>query len=174
MTSDADQVLGRYAPGPTDEELCTVRLLNFPVQLFAQAREHHDELLREFALLALRPPEDRPGHTVPRRLLDLIDTLGRRYSATGQNTDAARDAAIERGETTMDLSYDLPRSAGAALRHLHELMEEADGFCRSEQLLTLAASPLEREFRTWFIQQFVAQLDGAPPTPWSGPLRDDG
>jgi hypothetical protein len=165
-------ILGRYAPAVDDEQV-TVHLLNFPLQVFGHARQHHDELLREFALLALRPPENRPGHAVPSQLLTLIDSLGRRFGGVGDRADQIRDDALADGETHIDLSYNVPRSAGPSLTELHELMEQADQFCRDEQLLTVAATPVERQFRDWFIEQFIAQLEGAQPTPWAGQLIPD-
>jgi hypothetical protein len=60
MTDDNRSILGRYAQADAGESV-TVRLLNFPLQVFAGVRQHHDELMREFALLALSPPQDRPG-----------------------------------------------------------------------------------------------------------------
>jgi hypothetical protein len=170
--TDDRAILGRYVPTVDDEQV-PVRLLNFPLQVFAYARQHHDELLREFALLALRPPEDRPGHAVPGQLLTLIDSLGRRFGGVGDRSDRIRDDALAAGETHIDLSYRVPRSAGPALTELHELMEQADQFCRDEQLLTIAATPVERQFRAWFIDEFIAQAQGAQPTPWDGPLLPD-
>jgi hypothetical protein len=172
MSDNEPAILGRYVP-VADHDQVTVTLLNFPLQVFADARQHHDELLREFALLALRPTEDRPGHAVPAQLLDLIDSLGRRFGGVGDRTDALREAALARGETTMDLSYNVPRSAGPARRELHTLMEQADAFCQAEQLLTIAATPVERRFRAWFIDEFIGQADGRAPTPWDGPLIPD-
>ena len=172
--SDAQSVLGRYAPGDGPEPLVEVRLLRFPLQLFEQARERHDELVREFALLAIRPPRSRPGHEVPVRLLELIQTLGREYAGVRERADATRDAAAARGDLTVDLTYRLPPSAARAIEHLHQLTDDADRFCRDEQLLTLAASPLEQRFRHWYLEQFTAQLGGAPPTPWEGPLTEPG
>jgi hypothetical protein len=169
VTKDSPAILGRYAP-PADDDQVPVTLLNFPLQVFAHARQHHDELLREFALLALRPPEDRPGHAVPAQLLTLIDSLGGRFGGVGDRTDALRDEALAAGRTSMDLTYSVPRSVGPALAELHELMEQADRFCQDEQLLTVAATPAERQFRAWFIEQFTAQAEGADPTPWDGPL----
>jgi len=173
VSDETRSVLGRYGEPAGDSELVEVRLRNFPLQLFAQAREHHDELMREFSLLAMSPPENRPGHAVPARLLDLIDQLGRRYGASGERSDAIREAAIERGEIAMDLTYRLPRSAGAAINTLHDLMEAADEFCQSEQLLTLASTPAERDFRVWFLDQFTCQLAGGDPVPWNGPMTNE-
>jgi hypothetical protein len=104
VSDGGPSILGRYGP-PDDDDMVTVRLLNFPLQVFAAVRQHHDDLLREFALLALRPPEDRPGHAVPTRLLTLIDTLGRRFGGVGDRADTAREAALARGQANVDLTY---------------------------------------------------------------------
>ena len=46
------------------------------------------------------------------------------------------------------------------------MLDEADESCtRGDHLLTLA-TPEELRFRCWFIGEFVAQINGAPPTPW--------
>lgn len=158
-------------PGQADEEdLVSIQLQNFPVRLHQQASERTDELMREFALIALRPPDERSGHTVPKRLLELVDLLGRQYGGFGSESDARRDAALQQGAATVDLVYVVPRSLAPAMRQLHDLLEEADAYCADEQLLTLAATPLEREYRRWFIEQFTEQAGGAPPVPWSGPV----
>jgi hypothetical protein len=172
MAADNPSILGRYVSTDASETV-TVELLNFPLQVFAVARQHHDELLREFALLALSPPQDRPGHAVPKRLLDLIETLGVRYAGVGDRTDAARDDAVARGDAAMDLTYVAPASVGPAMKELHDLMQEADEFCRDGQMLTLAATPLERSFREWFTSEFTQQADGRPPTPWTGGMVPD-
>lgn len=169
MTDDAKSILGRYAPEDEGEHV-EVRLLNFPLQVFDKAREHHEELLREFALLALSPPKDRPGHHVPQQFLDLINTLGVKYASIGASTDAIRDEAVARGENAMDLAYKVPRSVGPAMRELRSLLEQADEFCRDGQMLTMALAPQEREFLWWFIDEFSNQAKDLPPTPWAGPL----
>lgn len=171
--NDAHSVLGRYAPEEVPEPLVDISLRNFPLRLFAQARERHDELIREFALLAIHPPRSRPGHEVPGRLLELIQTLGRDYAGAGERADEVRDAALARGDLTVDLTYQLPPSAAPALERLHQLTDDADRFCHDEQLLTLAASELERRFRHWYLEQFTSQLRGGPATPWEGPLTDE-
>jgi hypothetical protein len=170
MTEDAKAALGRYAP-PDDGEHVGVQLLNFPLQVFAKAREHHEELLREFALLALSPPADRPGHHVPQQFLDLINTLGVRYAGIGTSTDAIRDAAIARGEQSMDLTYELPRSVGPAMQELRDLIDLADQFCRDGQMLTMALAPQERDFLWWFVAEISNQAGGAAPSPWPGSTK---
>lgn len=174
MTGDGAPVLGRDGPDhvATDHQgLIEVRLLGFPLQVFAVARLHHDELLREFALLALAPAAATEGHALPARLVALIDILGRHYGAATERSDAVRDEALARGDEVVDLTYHLPPSAAESVRTLNELMNEADEFCRSEQMLTLAATQMERDFRDWCLQQFERQLQGGAPSPWTGPLQ---
>src|SRR5947209_3219008 len=86
--------LGRYDPDAADG-LYEIRLLNVPVRILVAGREHHDDVMREFAMLALAENMDA-AHT-PTRLLELVDVLGRRYAAAAARPDSEVDAAIARG-----------------------------------------------------------------------------
>jgi hypothetical protein len=165
----AESALGRFGHDlPEDDgDLVEVRLLRFPLPLWARAREHHDELMREFALLALSPEPVR--RDVPARLQTLIDSLGRRYGAAVEAGNAERDRAWSRGDPTCDLVYRVPRSVRDACLQLSALLDEADRFCRAgHELLTLAAPPAILAFRRWYLDEFVRQIDGHRPTPWAG------
>lgn len=98
--------LGRYA-SPSDDAGTTVRvqLLGVPLRVMSAAREHHDGLMREFRLLALSGA--LPAATAPARLVELVDLLGMRYGATTDRPDRAVDAALDRGDDTIDLSYEI-------------------------------------------------------------------
>jgi hypothetical protein len=161
-------VLGRYDTRPVGE-LVTVRMLRFPLRLFAAAREHHDELIREFSLLALAAPESA-SRPLPQQLVGLIETLGGRYRAAAERADAVRDTALARGDLSIDLTYQVPSSARESMIALGRLMDEADRFCRDERLLTLAEEPTQQQFRRWFTTQFVDQINGHPAVAWTGPL----
>jgi hypothetical protein len=132
------------------------------------SRERHDELMREFALLALGGPSGRPE--IPGRLLELIEVLGVRYGHAAARPDELVDAAVARGEDTIDLSYTVPAHVVDAANRLDELMREADEFCRSEELLTLARSDVMVEFADWYLDEFRRQVAGRPPRPWEGRL----
>ena len=160
--------LGRYDP-ETSEDLHEVRLLNVPLPLLVVGREHHDEVMREFAVLAL--DERVSTEHVPIRMLELIDTLGRKYGAVSARPDADIEAAIERGETTVDLVYHVPAHVVEAADRLEALMSEADEFCRDRQLLTLERPPLVAEFSRWYLDQFRVQIAGGEPVAWTGPLE---
>jgi hypothetical protein len=159
--------LGRYDDGETDDRIHEVRLLNFPVRVLAASRQQHDELMHEFAVLAVTM-EDR--ESVPARMLELIDTLGTTYAGTGERPDTEVDAALDRGESTIDLTYHVPAHVLDAANRLQTLMDEADEFCRSEQMLTLARTQLMKDFARWYLDEFRRQIAGEPPQPWAGPL----
>jgi hypothetical protein len=144
-----------------------VRLLRFPLHLGARASEYYQGLFREFALLAASTPEDT--HAVPVRLLALIDALGRRYPTQTEHEEERR-AALERGEVQADFVIAVPVSAAEASRALDGLLDEADDFCRSGELLTLAAPEDATAFRRWYLREVIAQLSGEAPTPWPGGL----
>lgn len=159
--------LGRYDPDGADC-LHEVRLLNVPLRLLVAGREHHDDVMREFAMLALA--EDTDAEHTPTRLLELVDVLGRRYAAAAARPDAEVDAAVARGETSIDLVYHVPAHVEAAANELAALMDEADEFCRERKLLALARPPLVIEFSRWYLDEFRRQIAGEPPRPWDGPL----
>jgi hypothetical protein len=162
--------LGRYTDTGQGAQapLHTVRLINLPISLFLRGREHHDDLIREFTLMAIRQEENADEPHMSRQLSELIENLGHRYRASASRADAARDAAIDRGDTSVDLTYEVPASVVPDLLRLNELIDAADGFCRTEELLTLPRDPEMVAFAHWYTGEFINQINGLPPTPWSG------
>lgn len=166
--------LGRYAdddragPDPSGSAaLVEVQLLRLPVAVLVASRERHDSLLRECALLAAQAG-DRPD--LPPALVDLVMTLGVRYGAVRPRPDAMIEQALEEGRDAIDVTYRVGPTVPAAAERLERLMAAADEFCTSGHLLTLPRSPLEQRFSDWYLEQFAAQLAGAPPRAWDGPL----
>lgn len=150
-------------------ELHRVRMLRLPVQVWAASQEHHDELLREFALMtAGREDRDDEAPPVPVRLLRLVEQLTASFAGSSHEQEARLFAAAARGDGVMDvLEFALPEAAGPACVQLEELLDEADEYCRAgHHLLTLATPDEIRRFRTWYLAQVREQLAGAPPEPW--------
>jgi len=168
MTTDKQSPLGRYDDSPQDERTYTVRLLNVPVHILEAGRRHHEELMHEFSLLAVQ--EDL-GDDVPKRMLELIDTLGRRYAETSERSNAQIDAALARGDAAADVTYEVAAHVVEAADFLAALLDEADEFCAREQMLTLQRSQIVKDFTTWYLAEFRRQLSGEPPRPWDGPLE---
>jgi anti-sigma regulatory factor (Ser/Thr protein kinase) len=169
VVSPAPSPLGRYGTGTGTA--VTVRLLGVPVRVLAASREHHDSLMREFRLLALAGRT--AGQDVPDRLVHLTRTLGVRFATARSRPDDDFDRALKQGLDTVDLVYQIPPEAAEGGRQLEVLMTEADEFCRSAQLITLARTPVMVRFARWYIGQFLEQAAGRPPTRWDGPLVPD-
>ncbi|MFN2523889.1 MAG: hypothetical protein ABR614_11335 [Mycobacteriales bacterium] len=148
--------------------LVQVHLLELPVPLAAQAQQHFEELMREFALIASGQDGHDDEHHVPKRLLDLVDTLRQQFGATTTEPEKRLADAIDRGDEVIpDHVLDLPAEAGPASEALGRLIDEADDYClRGKHLLTLATPPDSVEYRRWYLGQVVDQLAGKPPVPW--------
>ncbi len=148
----------------TAGDLVEVRLLRLPLEVWQRTQEHVDGLLREFALIAqddeARPPL-RAGCWPWSSTSAPASARSPRPSASRWRRRSAR------GETEIDLTYQIPPAAAGAAQQLGDMLDEADEYCRrGDHLLTLATPEEELRFRQWFIGEFVDQLGGAPPTPW--------
>lgn len=159
--------LGRYAPEP-DGTTVHVVLRRLPVKVWLASREHHDDLMREYRLLALAG--DLEAHHAPTRLVELVEILGQRYAAATSRRDEELEAAFAAGLEAIDQEAEITPAAVGSVRELRRLMAESDRFCEEAQLLTLPRPPVVRDFGDWFLGEFERQLAGDPPTPWSGPL----
>lgn len=157
------------------EQLVDVDVLEFPLPIYRESLEHNQELMREFALIAARPPEPGSGHEVPRRLMALMESLTVRYRGMNEAVDTRRDAALDAGKESIDLHYRVPSDVRQACLALARMLDEADDFCRSgSSLLTLATPPRAKAFRDWYLDEFVRQIDGAEPLPWSRFVEERG
>ncbi len=143
-----------------------VRLLRLPLDIWQRSQEHVDGLLREFAFIT---QDEEARAATPGRLLALVKELSAGYGGFSAEPRRVMEAAVDRNESEIDLSYHVPPAAGPAAQQLGDMLDEADEYCRrGDHLLTLATPPEELRFRRWFIGEFVDQINGAPPTPWPG------
>lgn len=144
-------------------DLVEVRLLDFPVQVFADFRMRYEELCRELRLLALVHGEDYP---VAHELSELAVQVEReRRQARG--TDHLEEA-IREGRNRAELTYQVPATASATMARLRELLEAADEFCRQERMLSVAATPQQLALQRWYLGEFVRQGAGEAPLRWTG------
>jgi hypothetical protein len=145
-------------------DLVEVRLLGLALRDFAHSAAHHDELFREFALVLSCEPA--PSHELPNRLLAVIQELTNRFGGFTAAPQGELQAALERGDESIDLTFHVPVEAKDAALRLEELLAAADEYCRDGELLTVAPPAGAVRFRDWYLHEFVAQIDGEPPTPW--------
>ena len=146
----------------------TVRLLRYPVELGMSTVEHVEDWMREFRLMALGRDGGTATHDVPVRLQAMVDALTRRYAAELSEPDRVRAAAAARGQATVDLVYPVTDDDGEqVVRGWQAMLAEVDEWCRTEDLLTLQRTPEQVAFQDWVCQEFVRQLRGEPPRPWT-------
>jgi len=147
-------------------DLVEVHIVGMPLDVYGRSREYNDELFREFALIAADPAA---AHSAPSRLMKLVDELTERFAVMTEAQRSELDDALERGDTSIDLVYLVPRELGEAAVHLMELMAETDEFCREGNLLTLVPTEEAIAVRTWFFEEFVRQTGGEPPRSFRQP-----
>ena len=141
----------------------TVTLLGVPVDLYLAAARRTDELVREFALISFG---DRGR--VSSRLLELVDDLRTNHAGTTADIRARVDGAARRGATFVDIEIPGEKRAVELTVQLTDILDAADEFCRSGDLLTLAESSDVAAWRHWWRDEVVAQArHGAAPTPWA-------
>lgn len=133
-----------------------------PVRLLWQTHFRVRDLRREMLMLARR---DTEPDSVPHRLIEIADDVDDLNVAVLVG-DESLEAAVHRADEFLTLHYDVPPTAGMSCAQLADLLDEADEYCRREQLLTLAATPRERAVRRWFLGEFDRQVRGEPPRPW--------
>ncbi len=149
----------------TATPLIEVRMIGLPLEVQRSTNAHYDALMREFELIR---QSDSAAGTVPVRLLDLVDELSTRFEEFAEQPRAVLEAALERGGSTVDLVYEVPPEIVDACQNLLALLDEADDYCLAgEHLVTLASPPEVRSYREWFLREFIEQVAGRPPTPWS-------
>lgn len=155
----------RAAAAEAPPELMRVRLLNMPVQVFADLRTRWAELRRELRLLSISHGQEYPVAVELSELFPEVEL--ERSQSTGVS---ALDRAIDAGETSIDLDYRVPTSVAQTMSRLLELSGQVDQFAREERLLVLAASPQQSDLERWYFGEFVRQASGQEPLPWLGSL----
>lgn len=154
----------------SDEELITVHVLAFPLQVHARAQQQSAEMRREFQLI-LGQEAVHPG-SVPARLLEVSNALSGRYSGFTEAQERQIEEGIASGAEQLDeLVFRVPAHVGEAAEQLGAVLDEADEWCRAGKMLVLATPPDLVTYRNWYLQEFSRQAAGEAPRPWDGPLR---
>jgi hypothetical protein len=146
------------------DDLVDVVLIDLPVEQFRRSQQYHDALLRELALIDSGSSTETPS--TPRRLIELVERVGRQYGGFSVEPQSQLREALERQIPRVDVAYRVPRSTGKASLELGRLLDEVDGYCRRGELLTTAAPEEVLAFRRHYLEEIVRQIDGAAPRPW--------
>lgn len=167
------------APAPA---AVRVQLLGMPPILWLAARQHHDAVLREFALhLAEHGPP--PGMTIDLARAD----EARVVISAAFDRQLATDVAAGRATRLLPEWHpsplpDLPpiidveplvmSGQAGAFAALQDALDEAERLAASDALLVRPALPEVTALRDWACEQVIAQLHGSPPAAWVGAADD--
>jgi hypothetical protein len=155
-------------PAPEVAATSEIRLIDYPVLLAVKQQQQTAEMMREFQLIILGEPETHVLHEVVEFAATMWADWGE--ALTGPREELER--AVASGQPYTELRYPvLPDSRANILRYAR-LMERAEDYCRSGELISLAASPDVYALRRWLVEEFVRQHDGEPPRPWPRPDTD--
>lgn len=143
-----------------------VVLRGYPVRLGIRLRDHTSALLRECALLS----QTGGGGGAPDGLVRLARAITDAYSGELAAVEQQRTEAFRSGTDVVDLAYPAPTGARHFVLAWRETVAMLDAYAEANTLLTLATPPDLVQLRDWTLAQFVAQMDGEAPTPWTGPL----
>jgi len=143
-----------------------VQVLALPIDVYLEAEQHNDAVVRELTLIVQAADAPGGGLEVPRRLLELAKEVRETFSPAIDGLREQVEAAIRRGQETVDIHMPVPKTGWEVLVRLAESLDEVDRYCLEGDLLTLASPPRLVRFRRWYAQQVADQMRGAPPTPW--------
>ena len=145
-----------------------IQLLGIPVALLQKASEEYEALFRELRLM-----KERAGSS-PRRTRCCPNGSPSWCRTSGPGSTASAPAWTTSGRrpstatiVCFDWKLDLPQAAAAACEFYGAVLDEADEFGLSAQLLTLPASPTSVAVRRWFVSEIIGQLHGKAPVAWA-------
>lgn len=142
-------------------------LREYPVRLGSQVAEHVEEWMREFRLIALSRQSGAVRHEVPQRLAQMVEQLSRSYATELDEPQRRREEALRRGQHSVDLSYPVRPETEQVVLAWQQMLRQVDEYCASEDLLTLRRTPEQVALQDWVTEEFLRQIDGQPPRPWS-------
>jgi hypothetical protein len=166
---DLEALPERAAP-----EADEVRLLDYPVALGIRQEERTIELVRELQLIALDARADQQVSSVHAGLIAFATAMSESYGPALSAPRAELERAHEAGEARTDIRYPLRPDSAAQMLTYARLMEEADAFCASGEVISLAPDTEVYALRRWTVEEFLRQYHGAVPRPWRPGLGRPG
>jgi PAS domain S-box-containing protein len=149
------------ADSPADDSCRDVVLRALPVKLWLAAREHHDAMLRDLCHHLAARGDDAVD-------LEAADRARSAISATLINVLQQSSSDPARWPATIDLTVSVPSDSGWKFSSLQDTLDTAESLAMEGHLLLQPALPEIVAVRDWACEQVIAQLAGAPPTPWPG------
>ena len=171
--------LGDPAPGDGGDDV--VLLLSLPPTLWLAAREHHDAVLRELALLVAEHPDDGPtGEQLA--LADrargwvstrVVEQLGR-LDADGPHRvlPDGHPSPLPDAPSALDLDVPVPAEAGRPSRRCRTCSTSPRRSRPRAGCWPGPALPEVVAVRDWACEQGISQRRGIRATPWPGTSQE--
>lgn len=140
-----------------------IHLIGVPIEKWARWHSHHDTIRRELEVLLTSRRVDLPVE----RMTTYVDVLGRRVGDFYAPVMEDLRGALHRQQASVNVRTQVHPGTATEARNLDSLLDEINDFCRDEESLITVATPLDLvSFRSWFLGEFVRQVQGAPPGSW--------
>lgn len=165
--------------GADGDAAATVVLLSLPPTLWLAARQHHDAVLREFALYAAEHPDSAP-HLARIALADMaralvstqvvaaLDRLAVSATAAHRLLPEGHPSPLPDAPASIDLDVPVPDGAAEAFFALQDVLDAAEALAARGLLLTRPALPEIVAVRDWACEQAISQAVGMAASPWPG------
>lgn len=157
-----------------------VTLLGLPPTLWLAAREHHDALLRELALMqpSLPPAEGEAlaahlaaADTARSRIGDAVVAaveLAHRIGTATVPLPEHHPGDLPAVPSTVDLQVRVRHDELALFAGMQDVLDQGERLAQAERLLARPGLPEIVAVRDWACEQVIAQVAGSPPAPWTG------
>lgn len=157
-----------------------VTLLGLPPTLWLAAREHHDALLRELALLqaSLRDAEgqelggDLAAADMARsRIGDAVVAaveLARSIGTATVPLPEHHPGELPAVPTTVDLEVRVRPDELPLFARMQDVLDQGERLAHADKLLARPGLPEIVAVRDWACEQVIAQVAGSPPARWVG------
>ena len=173
LTSLADEPEAQDASG---DDAVPVVLRDMPATLWLAAREHHDALLRELALVRASADDagavDVAAVDAARAALDTaVDAELDRARSAGEASvplPLYHPGALPSVPDSMDLHLRVRPEDAAAFGLLQDALDDGERLAHADRLLVRPALPEIVAVRDWACEQVIAQVAGSPGAPWPG------
>lgn len=152
-----------------EPERHTLRLGQVPTDLLLAAKGHIDGVVRELALL--REGEATTGVPLAPGMAALVRVVTGDFADVRAQLRRQAATAAERGDAVTELELAVGPDAEAAGERYLDALDEADRSARAADLLTLAAPPVHRLFRRWYVGAVVAHVRSAREHEAPPPVR---
>lgn len=138
-----------------------ITLGDLPAQGLLHAREHGDNILREYQLLLLNYESHPSGAEISPHLIALARRLAAAADEFAEARRQLRAAALDSlavGQDTVTVRLRLQATDAGAAERFRDALDQADEHCRTGVMLTPPSSPELSRLRHYYLTDIARQL----------------